>query len=166
MARSIALRNAGKSSGCTSFQASLILLQEQPNTVCRFAEKLSLPVASCQTHTAKRATTRLSSRHTTQTRTAFSACSSCDTSVLVPNHCRILPAASRKGATEVKNEWYMPSARRSGKDIWNGSPVERALFHCARTEGSTCGSCTLCQPQPSICFGVAPVYSYQRSLYQ
>ena len=48
----------------------------------------------------------------------------------------------------------------------NSLPVRTESFQRATTSGSTAGSCTRCQPSPSICSGVVPVYSYQRSLYQ
>ena len=47
-----------------------------------------------------------------------------------------------------------------------GLPVCTESFQRAVTSANTAGSCTRCQPSPSICSGVVPVYSYQRSLYQ
>ncbi len=47
-----------------------------------------------------------------------------------------------------------------------GLPVATDVDQRFITSGSTWGSCTLRQPQPSICSGVVPVYSYQRLLYQ
>ena len=41
-----------------------------------------------------------------------------------------------------------------------------AARNFSSTRGSSSGSWTDCQPQPSICSGVVPVNSYQRRLYQ
>ena len=48
----------------------------------------------------------------------------------------------------------------------NGSPLAMDACHRSSTFESTAGSWTRCQPHPSICSGVVPVYSYQRRLYQ
>src|ERR1039458_7759995 len=97
---------------------------------------------------------------------ASSACFRSDTSVLVPNHCWTRPCASLSGITRVRKGRKTPSAPRKGKVISNGAPVAREAFQRSTTAGKACGSWTLCQPQPSICAGVVPVYSYHRRLYQ
>src|SRR5664279_2664803 len=86
-------------------------------------------------------------------------------SVLVPNHLMTKPAEFFIGSTRVRNRRNFPSAPRSGNSMSNGSPVAIEAFHLSMTLDSTSGSCTLCHPQPSICSGVVPVYSYQRRLY-
>ncbi len=48
----------------------------------------------------------------------------------------------------------------------HGSPLAMAARNRSSTRGSSLGSWTDCQPQPSICSGVAPVNSYHRRLYQ
>jgi len=99
-------------------------------------------------------------------RNAASASTRSEMSVLVPNHCTTCPWESRRGMTRVKNGRNRPSAPRRGNTMSKGAPVAIDAFHSSSTFGSVAGSCTLCQPQPSICSGVAPVYSYQRRLYQ
>src|ERR1039458_2035572 len=88
-----------------------------------------------------------------------------DTSVLVPNHCWTRPCSSFSGTTRVRKRRKTPSAPRKGKVISNGAPVAREAFQRSTTPGRPCGSWTLCQPQPFICCGVVPVYSYHRRLY-
>ena len=87
-------------------------------------------------------------------------------SVLVPNQRTMWPRLSRIGTMRVRNGRKTPSAPLSGKVMSNGSPVASELLNRSSTAGSTAGSWTDCQPQPSISCGVVPVYSYQRSLYQ
>ena len=74
--------------------------------------------------------------------------------------------SSTSGLTRVRKGRNSPSAPLSGNTMSNGSPVAMERFHRSITCGSSSGSWTLCQPQPSICSGVVPVYSYQRRLYQ
>ena len=57
-------------------------------------------------------------------------------------------------------------APRSGNSMSKGSPVAIDCCQRSSTLGRASGSCTLCQPQPSISARVVPVYSYQRRLYQ
>lgn len=93
-------------------------------------------------------------------------CRCSSTSVLVPNQRTISPAALRTGLTRVRKCRKRPSAPRRGKVISNGCPLRIDVCQRSSTRGSSTGSCTLCQPQPSISGGVVPVYSYQRWLYQ
>ena len=79
------------------------------------------------------------------------------TSVFVPNHWSTFPSASFRGKTRVRNGRKIPSAPRRGNSISNICPVAIEDLHCFSTFGSTAGSCTFCQPQPSICSGVVPV---------
>ena len=97
---------------------------------------------------------------------ASRAARSAVTSVFVPNQRTTRPSPSRSGNTRVRNGRNPPSAPRSGNVISKDSPVATDACQRSSTAGSTAGSCTDCQPQPSICSGVVPVYSYQRALYQ
>lgn len=87
------------------------------------------------------------------------------TSVLTPNQRAICPDASRNGETRVRNGRSTPSAPRSGNTISNGSPVSIDDWNRAVTASTCPGSCTACQPQPSISAGDVPQYSCQRRLY-
>src|SRR3982074_1622992 len=101
------------------------------------------------------------------TKLRWLSCSTCAVmSVLVPNQRATRPWLSRSGITRVRNGRNTPSAPLSGNVMSNGSPPPTDSCQRAVTSGSTAGSCTRCQPSPSICSGVVPVYSYQRSLYQ
>ncbi len=91
---------------------------------------------------------------------------SAEMSVFVPNQRTTRPEEFFSGWIRVRKGRNFPSAPRSGKVMSNGSPVAMEVFQRSSTAGSASGSCTLCQPHPSICSGVVPVYSYQRRLYQ
>ena len=56
----------------------------------------------------------------------------------------------------VRNGRNTPSAPLSGKVISNRDPVAIAAVQRSIIPGSTSGSWTLCQPQPSISAGVCP----------
>ena len=101
-----------------------------------------------------------------RSRSSASAIVCSEMSVLTPYHAVTAPAAPCVGTIRVRNGRNDPSLLRRGKTISNGSPVAMEPRQTARTRGSSIGSCTLCQPQPSISAGVVPVYSYQRRLYQ
>jgi len=86
------------------------------------------------------------------------SCSTCAvTSVEVPNQRATRPWLSCSGTTRVRKARNTPSAPRSGKVMSNGMPVRTDSFQRATTSGSTAGSCTRCQPSPSIWAGVVPV---------
>ena len=79
-------------------------------------------------------------------------------SVLVPNQNRSSPFLPWDGITRVRNGRNTPSSPFNGNVISNGCPVAMEAFQRSITLGSSSGSCTTCQPQPSICSGVVPVY--------
>ena len=82
------------------------------------------------------------------------------------NQRSTFPFESLRGCARVRNGRKTPSAPRRGNTISNGSPVSMECRHRSMTRSTMAGSWADCQPQPSICSGVVPVYSYQRLLYQ
>ncbi len=66
----------------------------------------------------------------------------------------------------VRKGRNLPSTPRSGNVISKGALVAIAARQRSMTFGSSTGSWTDCQPQPSISASVEPVYSYYRRLYQ
>ena len=122
-----------------------------------------LSVAMCNSSVRSR------TRFSRSSRASLNDSSNCRCSsmfVAVPYHRVTAPCSSCIGLTRVRNHRNTPSSPRSGNSISNVAPVRIDDFQRSKMDGSNFASCTALPPDPSICSGVVPVYSYHLSLRQ